>query len=116
MTCKYKNTLELISILLQKLGIYSYILEENKPERVLCSTVNNKEYKVKLNKVYVLYICNGRDIINFRENIHLKIVSKRERLDSYVLQNSKGYYSTLKFKYRKENGKGKYFRINWYNR
>lgn len=109
LTCKYKNTLELISILLQKLGIYSYILEENKPERVLCSTVNNKEYKVKLNKVYVLYICNGRDIINFRENIHLKIVSKRERLDSYVLQNGKGYYSTLKFKYRKENGKGKYF-------
>lgn len=109
LTCKYKNTLELISILLQKLGIYSYILEENKPERVLYSTVNNKEYKIKSNKVYVLYICNGRDIINFRENIHLKIVSKRERLDSYILQNGKGYYSTLKFKYRKENGKGKYF-------
>lgn len=109
LTCKYKNTLELISILLQKLGIYSYILEENKPERALYSTVNNKEYKVKPNKIYVLYICNGRDIINFRENIHLKIVSKRERLDSYVLQNGKGYYSTLKFKYRKENGKGKYF-------
>lgn len=109
LTCKYKDTLELISILLQKLGIYSYILEETKPERILHSTVNNKEYKVKSNKAYVLYICNGRDIINFRENIHLKIASKRERLDSYVIQKGKGYYPTLKFKYRKENGKGKYF-------
>ena len=109
LTCKYKDTLELVQILLQKFNIYSYVLKERKPDRIIHSTVNNRDYYMQNTEVYVLYICNGIDIVRFRDNIKLKIKSKRERLDSYVCTKSKGYYKTLEFKFRKSNSKGKYF-------
>lgn len=109
LSCKYKNILEQIQYLLQKFNIYSYILKENKPGGLLHSVVNNKYYEMKPTESYVLYICNGSDIIRFRENIHLKIKYKRERLESYILQKERGRYNKLDFEYREKNGKGKYF-------
>ena len=109
LSCKYKNILEDVSLLLQKFGIYSYILKEDKPGGVLKSTVNHREYNMQPTTVYVLYICNGNDIINFRENIPIKIQYKKDRLDSYTLSKGRTYYSSLDFVYRPENGKGKYF-------
>jgi len=64
---------------------------------------------MKESNVYVLYICNGTDIIKFRDNIKLKIKAKKERLDSYILQKGRNYYENLKFEYREENKKGKFF-------
>lgn len=109
LTCRYKETLQQISILLQKFNIYSYILEEQKPSRILHSTVNNRDYKMKSNTVYVLYICNGIDIMRFRDNIHLKIKYKKDRLDSYIFIKGRNYFEKLGFVYREENKKGKYF-------
>jgi len=109
LSCKYKNILEQIQYLLQKFNIYSYILKEDKPGRLLHSVVNNKDYEIKPTVSYVLYICNGSDVIRFRENIHLKINYKRERLESYVLQKERNRYNKLDFEYREKNGKGKYF-------
>lgn len=109
LTCKYRNTLELISILLQKFNIYSYILKENKQGRLLKSTVNNTVYNMKPVEAYVLYICNGVDIIKFRENINLKIKEKNDRLQTYILQKGYKYYDSLQFKFREENNKGRYF-------
>ena len=106
LSCKYKEPLEQVTCLLQKFGIYSYILQESKPQRVLKSTVNNTSSIVSENIGYVLYICNGDDIITFRENIPIKIQHKKNRLNSYILQKGKGRYKSLGFVYREENKKG----------
>ena len=61
---------------------------------------------MKESEVYVLYVCSGADIIKFRENIKLKIKSKKDRLSSYICGKSRGQYDSLRFKFRKENSKG----------
>lgn len=111
MSCKYRDVLEQISILLQKLGIFAYILAENKPARILHSKVNGMDYLMGDSKLYVLYICNGYDIVRFRENIHLKIKYKKERIDSYKLSKHQiNYFENLDFVYREDNHKGKFFK------
>ena len=109
LSCKYKESLIQIQTLLQKFNIYSYILEENKPSMILNSYVNNRQYKMSASAIYVLYICNGIDIVKFRDNIKLKIKYKQDRLNSYICTESRGYYSSLQFKFREENSKGKFF-------
>ena len=109
LSCKYKNTLVKVQYLLHKLGIVSHILQENKSERVLRSNVNKKSYNMPASTIFVLYINSAEDVMCFRENMHLIIKEKQERLNSYIPpKRSEGYYKTLKFKL-KDNGKGKYF-------
>ena len=109
LSCKYKNTLVKVQYLLHKLGIVSHILQENKSGRVLHSNVNKKSYNMPVSIIFVLYINSAEDVMCFRENMHLIIKEKQERLNSYIPpKKSEGYYKTLKFKL-KDNGKGKYF-------
>ena len=108
LSCKYEETLIQIQNLLSKIGISSHIYSENKKENVLKSNVNQKSYIIKDRTCYVLYINRSEDIITFRNNIKLLQKSKQNKLNSYIEQNSKGYYKTLNFKLR-DNHKGEYF-------
>lgn len=82
--CKYKEPLEHMKILLWKLGITSYIMKEHSKASVGWSNVNNREIKIKESYAYYLYINNAKDVTLFKDNIHLLIKKKQERLDTYV--------------------------------
>lgn len=107
LTCKYKTILDQVKQLLSKLGISSHIYKEHKCSRMLKSVVNNAEYFIKDNDIYVLYISKSSDINIFREHIKLLIKEKQDRLDSYNVQCcNRGSISNLTFVLR-DNNKGK---------
>ena len=109
LTCKYENILVQIQYLLQKLGITSHILKEEKPERILHSNVNKRDYLMPCSTIYVLYITRSEDIVAFRNNLHFIIKDKQNRLHSYIDSKRKsGYYRSLPFVLR-DNNKGKFF-------
>lgn len=111
LSCKYEQPLVLVKALLHKLGISSHILKENKPERLLRSNVNKSICRVGPSISYVLYISSSRDIITFRNNIRLIAKNKQERLDSYIppQRNSVALYDNVRFLYREDFPKGKFF-------
>lgn len=108
LTCKYKEALETVKWLLAKYGINAHIYKENKPERILHSKVNNRDYNMPPSICYVLYISNAEDLILFRENFKFLLKYKQERLDSYIQVKSKRKYYNIPFRLR-DNGKGEYY-------
>lgn len=84
LTCKYKEILEQIQLLLLKFGISSSIIESHKPGGILHSGVNNKDYVMKPVTCYDLYIEHNQSVRNFQKYIHFKSKYKQDRLDKVL--------------------------------
>ena len=94
-----------------KLGIQANIYKRNHQDTILKSRVNNKESFIQGKHSYTLEICDLESIRNFKKHIHFIVESKRDRLNSWNLEQTSSE-KTIRYKYKHTIEKGDYFISN----